>query len=121
MKGSTRRCVKRQKKSVSSNHFGPVPGAAVGFVAVNDVELTSYTAKGIQRAALPDLLVRALAIGDDPPPEGMVLHIAEQLNAVHDLVATEHKAIGTLLFAWSVQLQIAAELFRRTRAGQVAS
>jgi hypothetical protein len=69
----------------------------------------------MRQAAIPDLLVRALARGDEHPIEGTVASVADEMDAVGAVASEEDKALGTLLSGWSARLRVAVEMGRRYR------
>ena len=89
--------------------------AAVGLSAPSAEDLTNYAPDGIRRAALPDLLVRGLARGDEHPVEGVVVTVADELEAAAVMMADGNPALGTLLGGWAIRLRVGAELVRRYR------
>jgi len=85
--------------------------AAIGLVNPD----AATTPEGMRQAALPDLLVRALARGDEHPIEGTVASVADEMEAVGAVASEEDKALGTLLSGWSARLRVAVEMGRRYR------
>jgi hypothetical protein len=89
--------------------------ASLGLDKPDTEALTSYSPEGLRQATLADLLLRAVAHGDDHPVDGAVASVADEIDAVCGMVAELDKAMGTLLNHWAARLRVAAELVRRYR------
>lgn len=113
----------RRAKSIAANDSG-IAGKAdrhssvvrrIGFFEAETY--TGFSGSGIEKAALPDLLLRALAPGDEHPIEAQLRALAEEMGAVSELVPDEEqaRALGLLICSWTCRLLAATEIVRRYR------